>query len=102
MIRLVIPGPPCGKQRPRVTRQGHAYTPEKTVNYETLVREIFAANYPRHTPLTGAVCMGITIYMMPSKADRKRLKEDQRLRPMKKPDIDNVLKIVADSLNGLA
>lgn len=49
-IRFIIPGVPFGKQRPRVTvkkytgndgeekRFAKAYTPEKTVNYENLVK----------------------------------------------------------------
>ena len=41
MIKLTIPGEPCAKQRPRTTKQGHTYTPQKTVNYETLVYEKF-------------------------------------------------------------
>jgi hypothetical protein len=32
MIHLTIPGPPIGKQRARVCRSGHAFTPAKTVN----------------------------------------------------------------------
>ncbi|HBK52357.1 MAG TPA: RusA family crossover junction endodeoxyribonuclease, partial [Syntrophomonas wolfei] len=40
-MKLTIPGEPTGKARPRVTRQGIAYTPAKTVNYETLVQELY-------------------------------------------------------------
>jgi len=40
MIKLTIPGEPCAKQRPRLGK-GYIYTPQKTVNYETLVYEKF-------------------------------------------------------------
>ena len=37
-MKFTIPGEPTGKGRPRMTRTGHTYTPEKTVNYEALVK----------------------------------------------------------------
>jgi len=42
MIELIIPGKPMGKQRPRVMRNGITYTPKETVNYETLIKQLFA------------------------------------------------------------
>ena len=35
--KLVIPGKPLGKQRPRVLKRV-AYTPKETVHYETFVK----------------------------------------------------------------
>ncbi len=40
-VNFTIPGEPVGKARPRITRQGITYTPAKTVNYETLVKEMY-------------------------------------------------------------
>ena len=40
-MKFTIPGAPQGKARPKVVRRGafsKAYTPEKTVNYEALVK----------------------------------------------------------------
>ena len=37
-IKFTVPGVPVGKGRPRFTRTGHAYTPEKTAAYEEKVR----------------------------------------------------------------
>jgi len=104
-ITLTIPGNPVGKQRARVCRTGHAYTPAKTVNYEALVKQTFAAKYPDFVPMPGPVRMTITIFVMPSKEAQKKIRRHPDLRlvfPTIKPDISNVLKIIEDALNGLA
>ena len=36
-VSFFVPGAPVPKARPRVTRQGHAYTPARTVDWEDLV-----------------------------------------------------------------
>ena len=45
-IKLTIPGPPKGKQRPRICRvngRSMAYTPKETIEYERLVRASYTA-----------------------------------------------------------
>jgi len=100
-ISLTIPGNPVGKQRARVCRTGHAYTPLHTVNYEALVKQTFAAKYPDFVPMPGPVRMILSIYLMPSKKTQRKLKEGIRVYPTIKPDISNVLKSIEDALNGL-
>jgi len=103
MISLTIPGPPVGKQRAHVCRTGHAFTPAKTVNYEALVKQTFAAKYPDFMPMSGPVRMILSIYIMPSKETQRKIKKSiARIYPIIKPDADNILKIVADALSGLA
>ncbi len=68
MIYLVIPGEPCGKLRARTfydRRVGRVVskTPEKTKNYETFIRELFAAKYTGFLPLAGAVRLRLNIYL---------------------------------------
>lgn len=38
MIEIVLLGAPRGKERPRLTKAGHVYTPEKTRNYEAALK----------------------------------------------------------------
>lgn len=38
---LTIPGVPTAKARPRMTKSGHVYTPQKTVGYERMVQTLF-------------------------------------------------------------
>lgn len=102
ILNFVVPGPPVGKQRARVTRQGHAYTPSKTVNYEALIKQTFAAKYPGHVPMEGPISLTLYVAVMPSKDAARKLKKNPAFRPTIKPDADNILKIFADAMNGLA
>lgn len=86
MIRFVIPGPATPKGRPRITRTGHAYTPQKTKAYAEKVQWVARAFAPR-TPLLGPVSVRIVEY--------------RKGTPEARPDIDNVLKNLLDAMNGL-
>ncbi|MFA5307445.1 MAG: RusA family crossover junction endodeoxyribonuclease [Candidatus Babeliales bacterium] len=103
MIKLLIPGQPCAKQRPRVV-DGHTYTPAKTVNYETFIKELYViGNYAKQ--LEGALQMTVRAYFQIPKSKPKKVQELMRqgvIRPISKPDWDNVGKIISDALNGLA
>jgi Holliday junction resolvase RusA-like endonuclease len=103
MIKLVIPGEPVAKGRPRVTKWG-TYTPEKTKNYETLVKELFFIEHGQ-TLLEGQLKIDIKAYFSIPKSASKKKKQlmlEGELRPTKKPDADNILKIIGDALNDLA
>lgn len=103
-IKFTIPGTPVGKARPRVTRYG-AYTPEKTVNYETLVKEMFAIKYPKHEIMEGPLRMEVLAYFpIPKSASKKKALQMAKgeIRPTKKPDTSNILKIIEDALNKIA
>lgn len=94
-----------GKQRARATRQGHQYTPTKTVNYETLVKQLFIEKYFGYKPFEGQVFMTVKAYFSVPKSTSKKRKQmmlDGKIRPIKKPDWDNVGKIVSDALNMIA
>lgn len=102
---ITIPGKPLGKQRPRVLKNGITYTPEKTVNYETFVKQLYFEQYHREKPFDGPVKMRIVAYMpIPQSASKVKKTDMMRgiIRPTKKPDVDNIIKIIADALNGMA
>jgi Holliday junction resolvase RusA-like endonuclease len=92
---ITIQGEPTGKGRPRFTREGRCYTPKKTSNYEELVRLIWLAKYGPATRIHGPCIALVEAYLMPPKKTTTPI-------PTKKPDLDNIAKIVLDSLNGLA
>lgn len=103
MIKLTIPGEPVAKARPRITRYG-AYTPAKTKSYETLVKELYFMEHGQ-TLIEGELSIDIKAYFrIPKSASkkRKRLMASGDMRPVKRPDWDNVGKIVTDALNGVA
>ena len=106
-INFTVMGEPKGKGRPRFCRNtGHAITPKDTVNYETLVKmEYTQACGEQIFPDNAMLDMRIkAYYSIPKSASKKRhaamLSGD--IRPTKKPDMDNVIKIIADSLNKIA
>ena len=108
-VEFVVVGEPCAKGRPRfVTINGHArtYTPKETVSYENLIKMEYRMKYGLQRfgdtqPLLMCVKAYYSIPKSTSKKNRQ-LMLDKKIRPTKKPDWDNIGKIVADSLNGVA
>lgn len=101
-----MPGAPTAKGRPRMTLEGHTYTPHKTVEYENLVRLEYnrQCNGFRFGP-DAPLCVHITAYYpIPQSTSRKKrqLMISHQLRPMKRPDVDNVVKAILDALNEIA
>ena len=101
-----IPGKITGKGRPRVnTTTAIAYTPAKTKEYEELVKQYFIIKYRRINPLEGRIKINITAYFLVPKNTSKKQEENMlnnAISPTKKPDIDNIAKIILDALNKLA
>lgn len=101
-----IPGEIVGKARPRMnTYTGKAYTPTKTKNYEYGIRQWFVLNYPRFKQIENRVNVTIIAYFdIPKSTSKKKVQEmlDGNISPTKKPDIDNIVKIVLDALNKFA
>lgn len=95
---------PVGKGRPRFTKSGHTYTPQKTKDYEELVKYEFirqCGNNPTDKPVRLEINAYFKIPKGTSKANAKKMFEGEIL-PTKKPDADNIIKAVADALNGVA
>lgn len=86
-LRFTVPGQPVPKQRPRLTRRGKAYTPQKTLDYEFSVatHAVRAAGYSDTWPMTATYRLDVTFYM----GDARR------------SDLDNAIKSLGDGLNGI-
>ncbi|MHB9950763.1 hypothetical protein CF055_17270 [Clostridium botulinum] len=104
-MKIVIDGKPMGKQRPRFnTKTGNTYTPDKTVNYENWVK-LCCKQQCEGEKLTGQIVASINAYYTIPKSTSKKNKKDMLagiIRPTIKPDVDNIAKVILDSLNGLA
>ena len=99
-MTFYIPGEPVGKERPRVAN-GHAYTPAKTKAYEEKVKWCFRQAHGRM--LDGPIRMTIeAVYSIPKSASRKAREAKEGKPARKKPDLDNLVKCIADALNGMA
>lgn len=106
-VKFTILGEPKGKGRPRFCRNtGHAITPKDTVNYETLVHMEYVAQCEEFRfPDDAMLDMRIKAYYSIPKSKSKKQRVAMlsgKIRPTKKPDMDNVVKIIADALNQVA
>ena len=106
-VKLIIYGTPKGKDRPKFTKSGRAYTPKETADYENEVQTLYRMMYgsfrfAKDVPLDLRVR---AFYRIP-KSDSRVMREKKLnnvIRPCNiKPDIDNVVKIVCDALNKTA
>ena len=103
-ISFTIYGQPVAKGRPKFS--GHVYTPPKTKEYEENVKALFLSNFGM-LPFNkdAKLCVEIYAWYQIPKSKPKQVKENMRLeiiRPTVKPDLDNVIKIIMDALNGVA
>jgi Holliday junction resolvase RusA-like endonuclease len=102
-LSLSIPMVPTSKARPRVTANG-TYTPKRTRVAEKTVRDYaFEAMHPRRAvaaPLALSVRALFAIPKSWSKAKREAAYE-KRLMHTSKPDVDNLVKLVKDALQGV-
>lgn len=108
LVRFTVPGEPKGKARPRVftnkTGRSQAITPQDTLSYENLVRWVFT-NTHNAKKLEGEIeARIVAMYPIPKSMTKKnrQLVDEGKLHPTKKPDLDNVAKIILDSLNTIA
>lgn len=103
-ISFSVPGEPVGKGRPRFTRTGHPYTPGKTESYESLVRLAYGECgmvFPKGVPVRVRITACFSIPKSVSKKKRAMMIAGD-IVPTKKPDFDNIQKIICDALNGVA
>ena len=106
-ISFEIPGKPFAKQRPRFARAGNyvrTYTPEATVSYEQSVSWHYVQQCG-NTRLTGPLEAVITaVFSIPKSVSKKRRAElEKGDTPYdKRPDGDNLIKALLDSLNHIA
>lgn len=108
-IKFTIHGEPEGKGRPRFRKHGkfpQPYTPDGTLSYENLIKVEYqnqcgGLKFDQGTPLD----MRITAYYTIPKSVSKKKRElmlQHVIRPTKKPDFDNLGKVVCDALNKIA
>lgn len=107
MYEFEVIGDIKGKARPRLNPYtGQAYTPTNTKDYEMLIKQYFKMKYPRYEPIQSRVSVKIIAsFKIPKNNITKKEKElilEGNLSPTKKPDIDNIVKIVLDAMNKMA
>ncbi|MFD1430610.1 RusA family crossover junction endodeoxyribonuclease [Lacticaseibacillus mingshuiensis] len=103
MVMIVIPGEPVAQGRPCFTRTGRAYDPTKSRNYKALVRQ-FTTQAVTEPPISGPVRCEVKMFRSIQKAGSSKLRAQKAqgvVRPVVKPDVDNVFKAVTDAMKGI-
>lgn len=105
-MMFTVQGEIRGKARPRFTKVGRAYTDAKTKAYEHRIALAYKAaggvKLDEDTPVKVFVLAKFPIPKSETKQN-KLLMWLGKLFPTKKPDVDNILKVVLDGLgNGIA
>lgn len=86
-----------GKERARTLKSGRSYTPKQTVDCEKAIREAYFKAGGKE--ITGPVGIRINAsYPIPKSLSKKKQQELIGAYAEKKPDVDNVLKLVMDGL----
>ena len=103
-MMFTVPGEIRGKARPRFTKVGRAYTDAKTKAYERKIATAFRAAGGESLGDSPVKLLVLAKYPVPKSETKanKLLMWLSKLFPTKKPDIDNIAKVVMDALNGLA
>lgn len=108
-VRLEIPGPPVGKGRPRIDTRGdrpRTFTPKETEVAEKRIQlEWMRIGRPELGP--GPIMLKVELAV--ARPKRHVLADgtlsgpaSRELWPIRKPDLDNAVKLCLDALNGLA
>jgi Holliday junction resolvase RusA-like endonuclease len=107
IVVFTVEGIPQGKGRPRFRRAGNfvqTYTDAKTKSYEATIKDAAVKAMGLSRPLQSPVSVSLVIYLeIPKSWSKKKqsLAITNEILPIKKPDIDNVLKAFCDAMNGV-
>lgn len=105
-VEFLVEGKPQGKGRPRFSmKTKRVYTPVTTRRYEKQIREAYSKAGGKLFPEQCYIKVTVNAYFKIPKSytKGKRLACAHNInRPDKKPDTDNILKVVMDALNKVA
>ena len=111
MIRFYVPSKPQGKARARTfynksLGRMQSMTPDKTVLYENnIIHSFIKSAGEERELLQGPVQICIAAYYPVPKSTARKVREqigEGKILPTKKPDADNIAKVVCDALNQIA
>jgi Holliday junction resolvase RusA-like endonuclease len=103
---ITIPGEPIAQGRPRFSTHGkfaRAYDPKKSREGKDAIKYFVSTKMDEDLlePLEGALHMRVQFgIMLPKSQERKRTPVPRKWRT-KKPDLDNLVKLVKDACSGI-
>lgn len=108
-FKFIVHERPMGKGRPRHnTKTGHTYTPYKTEINERIIKQeaLFQLGNNLNPYYTGEIAIRIIAKFKPNVTEIREMKRKNinliGKGYMKKPDFDNITKIICDALNNFA
>lgn len=103
-IEIIIEGEPVAQGRPRMTRSGHVFTPQKSREYREKVVLAARKKMNGQMPVSFALCVEIIVCRgIPISWSKKKRQQalQGEIKPVVKSDIDNYCKMVMDGMNGI-
>ena len=102
-MRFTIHHDPIPKGRPRVTRRGITYTPQRTKDAEReIAQQVRESKECPETPTEDPVMVELLLYVPMPVSWSKRKKFDLLGEPcVDRSDCDNRIKLINDALNGI-
>ena len=107
ILEFEIQGKVKAKQSFRISRNGFKYTPADVKEYANWVRLCFMNKYPNwditqfeNKPLKSVIDVFVAIPKSFSKTKTEQALKGE-IRPLTKPDADNIAKNINDALNGI-
>lgn len=98
-ICFVVEMSPVPKGRPRLSKYGCAFTPEKTRQAEREF-QIKAARFEPAELLDGPVELKVIFYSHFPKSWSEKKKREHHGYKISRPDLDNLVKLVKDAMEG--
>lgn len=104
---FTVPGNAVPKGRPKFARRGgyvSTYTPTKTREYESLVRQCWELQCGGRK-IEGRVPLAMEVHMhfdIPKSVSKKKHRETLGKPHVVKPDCDNAIKSITDAISGYA
>ena len=101
IVQFVVAGKPLAKGRVRFTKSGHAFTPDRTVNFEGKLALAAQQAMNGQPPAEGPVAVTLEVLLpiaVSWPAKKREAAIAGTLRPTGRPDLDNFAKML-DALN---
>jgi len=100
-IYITVPGQPRPLMRHRSTRPGHSYDPPENRRRKAAIVEAYMRDHAGRPPIPKGYAVMVCVDMM-FKRPKRLGEQNVGLEHTVRPDLDNVIKLTFDALNGLA
>ena len=103
-VSFEVPGNPAALKRARIGRRGsfsRMYDPQENRDAKATLAVFASKAMGKHAPLEGPLMLMVTFYFVRPKSKIRKRPPDPFPYPHGKPDVDNLIKLCADGMNGI-